>query len=284
VLFDNGPLVTHPGGGAGGADASALQTNLGMNTLGAGAQVSAGNRVADEFTVTDPSGWDVDTITFFTYQTGSTTTSTINALNVRIWNGPPNDPASTVVWGDTTTNVLTSTTWTNIYRVTDTTLTTTNRPIMTAVATVNTVLPPGTYWVDWQIGGTLSSGPWIPPVTILGLTTTGNALQFTTTGWAALTDSFTLTPQGLPFIVEGQGAICANLVDVPWLSASPLAGTIAAAGSQLVNVSLDSTGLALGLYQATLCVFSNDPDEPVVPVPVTMEVVIPVELQSFSVE
>jgi len=284
ILYDNGPLVTHPGGGAGGADASALQTNLLMNTLGAGAQVAAGNRVADDFTVTDPSGWDVDTITFFTYQTGSTTTSTINALNVRIWDGPPNDPASVVVWGDTTTNVLTSTTWSNIYRTTDTTLTTTNRPVMTAVAAVSTVLPAGTYWVDWQIGGTLASGPWVPPVTILGQTTTGNSLQFTTTGWAALTDSGTLTPQGLPFIIEGQPAICGNLADVPWLSASPTAGTIAPAGSQQVNVSFDSTGLALGLYEATLCVFSNDPDEPVVPVPVTMEVVIPVELQSFSVE
>ena len=168
--------------------------------------------------------------------------------------------------------------------MTDTTLTTTNRPIMTAVGAVNTVLPAGTYWVDWQIGGTLASGPWIPPVTILGQTTTGNSLQFTTTGWAALTDTGTLTPQGLPFIVEGQPAICGNLADVPWLSASPVAGTIAPSGTQPVNVSFDSTGLALGLYEATLCVFSNDPDEPLVPVPVTMEVVIPVELQSFSVE
>jgi len=284
ILFDNGPLVTHPGGGAGGADASALQTNLLMNTLGAGAQVSAGNRVADDVTITDPAGWDIDTITFFTYQTGSTTTSTINAVNVRIWDGPPNDPASTVVWGDTTTNVLATTTWSNIYRTTDTTLTTTNRPIMTAVATVNTVLPAGTYWVDYQLGGTLSSGPWVPPVTILGQTTTGNALQFTSTGWANLTDTGTVTPQGVPFIIEGQPAICGNLADVPWLSASPTAGTIVSGGSQDVNVALDSTGLALGTYQATICVFSNDPDESVVPVPVTMEVVIPVELQSFSAE
>ncbi|HSN53821.1 MAG TPA: hypothetical protein VLT32_04075 [Candidatus Sulfomarinibacteraceae bacterium] len=283
ILYDNGPLVTHPGGGAGGADASALQTNLLMNTLGAGAQVSAGNRVADDFTITDPAGWDIDTITVFTYQTGSTTTSTINALNVRIWDGPPN-AGGTVVWGDTTTNILTSTTWSNIYRTTDTTLTTTNRPVMTAVGAVNTVLPAGTYWVDYQIGGSLASGPWVPPVTILGQTTTGNALQYTSTGWANLTDSGTLTPQGVPFIFEGQPAICGNLVDVPWLSASPVAGTIAPAGSQPVNVTFDSTGIALGTYQATICLFSNDPDEPVVPVPVTMDVVIPVELQSFSIE
>ena len=28
ILYDNGPLVTHPGGGFGGADASAVQTAL----------------------------------------------------------------------------------------------------------------------------------------------------------------------------------------------------------------------------------------------------------------
>ena len=283
VLYDNGPLVTHPGGGGGGADASALQTALGMGTYGTSCSLGTGYRVADDVTVTDPAGWDVNTITFFPYQTGSTTTSTITSLNLRIWNGPPNDPASTVVWGDTTTNILTSTTWTNIYRVLDTTLLDTARPIMTAVGTVNTVLPAGTYWLDWQVGGSLASGPWAPAVTVLGQTTTGNAMQQTvSTGvWAAFVD---VGPQGLPFIVDGQPAICGNLADVPWLSASPVAGTITPAGTQPVNVSFDSTGLALGLYEATLCVFSNDPDEPVVPVPVTMEVVIPVELQSFSVE
>ena len=283
VLFDNGPLVTHPGGGGGGADASALQTALTMGTYGTSCSLGTGFRVADDVIVTDPAGWAIDTITFFTYQSFSGTTSTITSLNLRIWNGPPNDPASTVVWGDTTTNILTGTTWTNIYRVLDTSLLNTDRPIMTAVGTVNTTLPAGTYWLDWQVGGSLASGPWAPAVTVLGQTTTGNAMQQTvSTGvWAAFVD---VGPQGLPFIVDGQPAICGNLADVPWLSASPVAGTITPAGSQPVNVSFDSTGLALGLYEATLCVFSNDPDEPVVPVPVTMEVVIPVELQSFSVE
>ncbi len=38
VLYDNGPLVTHPGGGAGGADASAVQTALAMTLYGVGYQ------------------------------------------------------------------------------------------------------------------------------------------------------------------------------------------------------------------------------------------------------
>ena len=62
------------------------------------------------------------------------------------------------------------------------------------------------------------------------------------------------------------------------------AGTVAPAGSQDVLVTFDSTGLAVGMYSATLCILNSDPDVPVVPVPVTLEVVIPVELMRFSVE
>ena len=72
---------TCPGCGAGGADESALQTGLGMNTLGFGHQVSAGNRIADDFDVIDSGGWDVQMITFFAYQTGSGPPSTITAVN-----------------------------------------------------------------------------------------------------------------------------------------------------------------------------------------------------------
>ena len=276
VLYDNGPLVTHPGGGAGGADASALQTALGMNTLGSGNQLSAGNRIADDFTVTG-GGWFIETVTFFGYQTGSSTTSTFNHLNLRIWNGPPNDAGSAVVFGDTTTNRLASSVWSNIYRAQDTTLTDSTRPIMANEVTVNTFLPAGTYWLDWQAGGTLASGPWAPPVSILGQTSTGNALQYTSTGWAALNDTGTLTPQGMPFIVEGT-ADCSNPSDVPWLSPSLTGGTNAGGTNTPLTVGLDSTGLAAGTYEARLCVASNDPDfgpgngTSLVVVPVTLTV------------
>ncbi|MGD8440405.1 MAG: hypothetical protein PVG53_07700 [Holophagae bacterium] len=201
VLYDNGPLVTNPGGGAGGADLSALQVSLGMNTLGAGHQWALGYSVAEDFTVTDAAGWQIDDITFFAYQSGSTTTSTITGVYVAIWDGDPS-AGGTVIWGDQTTNRLLTTGWSNIYRASDTNPTDTNRPIMENVATIGTTLAQGTYWVQWSTDGTLSSGPWAPPISILGQTTTGNAIQYTT-AWAALTDSGTLTPQGLPFIING---------------------------------------------------------------------------------
>ena len=247
--------------GAGGANASALQTALGLTTYGFGNQASAGNRVADDFTVTG-GGWLINTITFFGYQTFSGTTSTFTSVNLRIWDGPPNDPASMVVFGDTTTNRLVSSTWSNIYRVLDTALTNTDRPVMANVVAINTFLPAGTYWVDWQAGGSLTSGPWAPPVSILGqLGKPGaNALQYTSTGWATVTDpSPGGTPQDFPFLVDGL-ADCSNLVDVPWLSASPTNGTNAGGTNTPVTVTFDSTSLADGTYTANLCVTSNDPD------------------------
>lgn len=204
VLFDNGPLVNKAGAGAGGADLSVLQSSLGMTTYGFGHQVFDNNRIADDFTLKGRAR--LRTIKFYAYQTGSTTTSTIDAVNLRIWSGPPNDPASTVLFGDTTTNRLTGTTWSNIYRVVDTAEGSTQRPIMVNTVSVDVTLDPGTYWLDWQTGGSLASGPWAPPITINGQTTTGNALQFSagSGSWAEALDSGTLTSQGFPFIIEGE--------------------------------------------------------------------------------
>lgn len=209
VLYDNGPLVTHPGGAAGGANASAVQTALGNSTYGFNHSISGGYRVADDFTV-PAGGWNISQITFYAYQTGSTTTSTINNVNLQIWNGPPGQVGSTVVFGDTTTNRLSGSSFSNIYRVLDTGLLDTARPIMADVVTVNTILPAGTYWLDWQTGGTLGSGPWAPPVTILGQTAKpgANGLQYEPTGgtWGPLTDTGAAAVQDLPFVIEGAGA------------------------------------------------------------------------------
>jgi hypothetical protein len=203
-LFNNGPLINQPGAGAGGTDLSVLQNGtLAMTSLGAGHQVSADNRVAENFTV-PAGGWTLGCAVFYAYQTGSTTTSTMTAVNLRIWNGQPEAPGSTLVFGDTTTNRMISTSWSNIYRVAENTLTDTSRPIMAQVVNLGSLnLPAGTYWLDWQTAGSLGSGPWAPPITINGQTTTGDARQRTGGNWAALNDGGTMTPQGLPFLLLG---------------------------------------------------------------------------------
>ncbi|MCB1184042.1 S8 family serine peptidase [bacterium] len=50
---------------------------------------------------------------------------------------------------------------------------------------------------------------------------------------------------------------------LPWVSVSPLAGTVAPGGADEVQVRFDATGLAAGPHVAVLTVASNDPDQPV---------------------
>jgi predicted extracellular nuclease/subtilisin-like proprotein convertase family protein len=69
---------------------------------------------------------------------------------------------------------------------------------------------------------------------------------------------------------------CSSLADVPWLSVSPSNGTTAAGNAIDVTVTLDSTGLAVGTYNANLCIDSNDPDAG--PGNETELVIVPVEL------
>lgn len=272
VLYNNGPFVNLPGGGAGGADASVLQSNLGLGTYGWGHAVSSGFRVADDFTIPAQMTWNISGITFFAYQTGSTLASTITAVNYRIWDGVPGAPGSQVVFGDTTTNRLSATTWSGAYRVLDTALTGTTRPIMADTTSAGVILPPGHYWLDWQTDGTLASGPWAPPIAISGTTTTGNALQYDPTAgaWNPVTDTVATQTQGFPFIIQGTVSSCTG--NIPWLSASPISGTTAPGSNSGVSLVFNSTGLTTGVYTGTLCLTSNDYDTSFVQIPVSLTV------------
>ena len=298
TLHDNGPLVTNPGGGAGGADVSALQltnTSLGSNVSQAGPF-----RLADDFTV-PAGGWTIDTLTFFAYQTGSTTASTITGVNLRIWDGVPGAAGSNIVFGDDSSNRLASTAFTNVYRTSGTDLGNTQRPVMAVVATVGTSLAAGTYWVDWQLSGSLASGPWAPAVTLVGQTNApgANAMQYvgSSSTWQAAMDTGSSTQQDFPFVVEGTAGgvtppACSAPSDIPWLTVSPASGTTIAGGSSAVTVTFDATGLAVGSYAGNLCVTSNDPDAGpgngtalvVVPVSLTVDAPLPPEIFSDGFE
>ena len=182
VLFSNGPIITSFGTGVGGADESILQNNsLSMQSFGTGHQASANLRVADDFTVPS-SGWQIDSIDFYAYQTNETA-STITAINLRVWDGVPNTPGSNVIFGDTSTNVLTSTNNSGILRVDESTQgIDSSRQIAISNVALNLALPAGTYWLDWQSIGSGVSGPFVPHITIPGQTTTGNALLSTNGG------------------------------------------------------------------------------------------------------
>jgi subtilisin-like proprotein convertase family protein len=72
---------------------------------------------------------------------------------------------------------------------------------------------------------------------------------------------------------DGIGLVCDAPSAIGWVSAIPTQGTSAPGGFYNVVVTVDSTGLSDGTYTGTLCVATNDPDEPIVPVPVTLEVI-----------
>ncbi|MFO7525988.1 MAG: T9SS type A sorting domain-containing protein [Ignavibacteriaceae bacterium] len=203
VLFDNGPIITLPGGGCSGGDASILDGTIGGHTLygwnvNSAAAPGTNYYIADDFTSTEE--WTIDSMKFFAYQTGAVS-STLTGVYVQIWNGAPN-AGGTIVWGDLITNRLQSTALTNIYRAQSTTPTNCDRRVQEISATINTVLPAGQYWVQWGITGSAASGPWQPPVTIAGVAVTGDALQATPTGWVQALNG-TTSQNGAPFIVYG---------------------------------------------------------------------------------
>lgn len=202
VLHNNGPLVTHPGGGFGGSDACALDTAYHSTYGSRNANVNNTTyRVAEEFVVPSQ-GWVLDSVIFYQYQTGSTTTSSITTLDFIIWNGTPD--ASTIVYGDSNLTYIDGNTFSNIYRSRTVDLLNSQRPIMRVSHkfTPALTLTAGTYYIDWRAFGSLSSGPWVPIIES-GNVWTGTSLQKVGMTWQTPTDAKSGEGMGFPFILKG---------------------------------------------------------------------------------
>jgi hypothetical protein len=205
-IYDNGPYVTHWGSGAGGANASVVQFSIGLTAYGFVHKAGTIDLIADDFVVPEGWEWIVEAVTFFSYEPyGSTSPSTVNWVSFIMWDAAPNSPESDYVFGDFYTNRLTTSVWTGCYRVGEGTGGSTMRPIManTCVIEPPLVLPAGNYWMVWQTEGTKDFGPYSPPVTVLGLTDTGDALISETGGltWEPASDNH--HRQGFPFYLTG---------------------------------------------------------------------------------
>ena len=203
VLWDNGPVATGVGDGVGGADTSAVQVVAGQSITGYGAALAGGHRLADDFVV--PShGWRVRGLRVPAFQRGAEAGVTpLATMNLRVWDGVPGTPGSSILIGNTVTNRLMQSGFAGIYRVMGARVGDDSAPLFDAVAgNFSVVLAPGTYWVDWQLQGSLASGPLVPPVTRAGQAGSGNALQFRGDDWypiAGVADA----GQELPFILTG---------------------------------------------------------------------------------
>ncbi len=246
---------------------------LDLRLQGFGLQAGAENRLADDFTVPGSETWTIDTLTIYSYETGATATSSLTDLRVQIWDGPPEAEGSRVVFGDRFSNRLLSSTFSNTYRVSALELEGTSRPILANVARIGATLAPGTYWLDWSAAGGSGSGPWAPPAAITAGARPGNGLQ-ASAGEPFLPALDGAVQQEFPFRIAAHLAACDSPANLPWLSLGQTLGTTAGGATTLVDVTLDAIGLAPGTYSGVLCVQSNDPDTPLVEVPVSLVVAV----------
>ncbi len=83
--------------------------------------------------------------------------------------------------------------------------------------------------------------------------------------------------QPLNWTITEAAASCDTPSDIAWLSAAATSGSTASGSSTAVDIVFDATGLtAPDVHTAVLCLNSNDAGEPVITVPVSLQVEYPV--------
>lgn len=236
IIYDNGPYQTGATSKSGvaapaGAQWSEAQnfggdTSSSQNSAGAGCQTIIGtttteNRCADNFVVPVGETWTINQVIVFGYQTGfAGTTSPFTAATLQIWSGPPGVAGSTVIFGDTTTNRLGTSTDTNTFRIFNSVA----PPPGSAPGTTRRiwqnnlnvapalVLTTGEYWIDFSMNAG-ANGNFAPNTTIVDTRYTPlmNARQRTGAApgtWANLVDignppTAVDLPQDFPFKLDG---------------------------------------------------------------------------------
>lgn len=79
----------------------------------------------------------------------------------------------------------------------------------------------------------------------------------------------------LDYTIEESSDACASTGDIAWLSAAPTAGAIAGQDSDDVTVAVDTAGLGVATYAASLCLVTNDPTHAQFAIPVDLVVEAP---------
>ena len=205
LILDNGPHFNVPGN----PNISLLEnTTLGLGTLGLG--VSGAFSIADDFTLA--STYDISAIDLYAYQTGAPTApASINAVFIQIWDGDPSVGGSNIIYGDLTTDLLDNIEWSNTYRESETTPGTGRAIFRVTANTTGLQLAAGTYWLNWSYAGDPSfSGPWQPPVVVLGSLPSGNGYQSNAGTYTPAADSGTGDIFDFPFQMYGTEVLGVN--------------------------------------------------------------------------
>jgi hypothetical protein len=253
LIYSNGPLITenHPSGP--GIFSSRLQSGappagLQLNVIGFGAQQGAGNALADDFIVCN--AMVIDGIEVYGYATNAIPAppAPVTGVFVEISSTDPAVGITPVAGspGIANNQLANSTvTWPNLYRVTTTTLTATNRAVMSSRVNLNPpiVLAPGTYWLIFQFTGV----NFVPPITTIGSSITGNAKQRVGAAgaWNPIVDTGAPAlpvpvAQGLPFNLYGTSG---NTVGAITNTGLPACGatTITVAGAPVLGGFVQTT-------------------------------------------
>lgn len=82
--------------------------------------------------------------------------------------------------------------------------------------------------------------------------------------------------EGLDWTITEAESDCSTPSDLGWVSVAPTSGSTASSSSTNVDVTFDATGLtAPDVHTGVLCLSSNDPGEPLIEVPLTLQVRYP---------
>jgi hypothetical protein len=197
LAFDNGGVNPQPGGCSGG-QFSAIEA--GLTTFGMGWQTTAGNSLADDFTVPAGQNWDLTSVKLLAYQTGSTTAGSITGVTINVVPGASPNGVALPGGGVQTFAMVFS----GIYRTDGVTNTNCQRPLMelTVDMTWVPVLPPGQYWITASATGSLTSGPWMPPTVPWDAADNGQQ-SLASAAFAPMTVGVGGAPADLPFALAG---------------------------------------------------------------------------------
>ncbi|OAB62941.1 hypothetical protein AY599_13385 [Leptolyngbya valderiana BDU 20041] len=77
---------------------------------------------------------------------------------------------------------------------------------------------------------------------------------------------------GIDTVSVAQPTFCQSPTDIPWLSVDPFFGAAGIGESDIVDVSVDATGLDAGTYDAFICVNTSDANADLIQIPFSIEV------------
>ena len=209
VLYDRSNVRTGIGNGAYGADTSSKAANASYAGYPFPQSLTPPVWVAEQFTLSSLSL--VNSVVVLADSTwpsyGVPPNSPFFGATMNIWNGQPGVAGSTIV---ASSNLLTDSRWTGIYRAGPPDFTSELRPIMSLTLGFNNVaLTDGTYYAAWSItllipGGIVYQAECPPVMNPDGTMPMGTALQtLDGTQWTAIVDPGVGYQIGLPIEVTG---------------------------------------------------------------------------------